>query len=459
MYNVLVIDDEISILTALRFALEDHFNVFTTPDVLEGLEIINSKNIDLVLLDQYLGEYRGLEVLNTIKSQNPRVIVIAMTAYGCIEDSIEAIQRGAYYYITKPLDINGLISLINKALDYQSLSDKVEDLTKKVNQNKFQLKMVSSSHAMNGVFKMIDRVKDVDINVLISGESGTGKELIAKAIHETSKRKGQNMEIINCAAIPHNLLESELFGYEKGAFTGANNKYKGKFELADKGTLFLDEIGDMDMQLQAKLLRVIQEKTITPLGSEKSIPVDFRLLAATNLNLPAEIKKGNFREDLFFRLNVVNIEIPPLRDRKEDIPALTKHFINKYNMIFHKEVVGISRSAINVLEHHDYPGNVRELQNIIERAVALADGDTIQIQDLPKEIVSITDIATSSENIPIYIGDTIESAEKKLILATLGFCENNKRKTAKMLEMSERHLYNKLNQYELDLNNDRVGGN
>lgn len=452
MYNVLVIDDEISILTALRFALEDHFNVFTTPDVLEGLEIINSKNIDLVLLDQYLGEYRGLEVLNTIKSQNPRVIVIAMTAYGCIEDSIEAIQRGAYYYITKPLDINGLISLINKALDYQSLSDKVEDLTKKVNQNKFQLKMVSSSHAMNGVFKMIDRVKDVDINVLISGESGTGKELIAKAIHETSKRKGQNMEIINCAAIPHNLLESELFGYEKGAFTGANNKYKGKFELADKGTLFLDEIGDMDMQLQAKLLRVIQEKTITPLGSEKSIPVDFRLLAATNLNLPAEIKKGNFREDLFFRLNVVNIEIPPLRDRKEDIPALTKHFINKYNMILHKEVIGISRSAINVLEHHDYPGNVRELQNIIERAVALADGDTIQIQDLPKEIVSITDIATSSENIPIYIGDTIESAEKKLILATLGFCENNKRKTAKMLEMSERHLYNKLNQYELDLN-------
>lgn len=454
MYNVLVIDDEISILTALRFTLEDHFNVFTTPDVLEGLEIINNKNIDLVLLDQYLGEYRGLEVLNTIKSQNPRVIVIAMTAYGCIEDSIEAIQRGAYYYITKPLDINGLISLINKALDYQSLSDKVEDLTKKVNQNKFQLKMVSSSHAMNGVFKMIDRVKDVDINVLISGESGTGKELIAKAIHETSKRKGQNMEIINCAAIPHNLLESELFGYEKGAFTGANNKYKGKFELADKGTLFLDEIGDMDMQLQAKLLRVIQEKTITPLGSEKSIPVDFRLLAATNLNLPAEIKKGNFREDLFFRLNVVNIEIPPLRDRKEDIPALTKHFINKYNMIFHKEVIGISRSAINVLEHHDYPGNVRELQNIIERAVALADGDTIQIQDLPKEIVSITDIATSSENIPIYIGDTIESAEKKLILATLGFCENNKRKTAKMLEMSERHLYNKLNQYELDLNND-----
>lgn len=453
MHNVLVIDDEVSILTALKFALEDHFNVYTTDDVPEGLEIISSKNIDLVLLDQYLGDYYGLEVLNIIKSQNPRVIVIAMTAYGSIEDSIESIQRGAYYYITKPLDINGLISLINKALDYQSLYEQVEDLTKKVNADKFSLRMVSSSQAMNEVFKMIDRVKDVDITVLVSGESGTGKELIARTIHETSRRKNQNMEIINCAAIPYNLLESELFGYEKGAFTGANTKYKGKFELADKGTLFLDEIGDMDIQLQAKLLRVIQEKTITPLGSEKSIPVDFRLIAATNLNLSAEVKKGNFREDLFFRLNVVNIEAPPLRDRKEDIPALTRHFINKYNKAFNKEVAGISRAAIDVLENHNYPGNVRELQNIIERAVALADKNTIQIHDLPNEIIPNTPVVSLHENLPIYVGDSLESAEKKLILATLEYCNNNKRKTAQMLEMSERHLYNKLNQYELEEKN------
>lgn len=450
MHNVLVIDDEVSILTALRFALEDHFNVYTTADVSEGLDMINSKNIDLVLLDQYLGDYKGIEVLNTIKSQNPRVIVIAMTAYGSIEDSIEAIQRGAYYYITKPLDINSLISLLNKALDYQSLSDQVEDLTRKINEDKFDLKMVSSSNAMNEVFKMIDRVKDVDITVLVSGESGTGKELVVRAIHETSRRRDQNIEIINCAAIPNNLLESELFGYEKGAFTGANNKYKGKFELADKGTLFLDEIGDMDIQLQAKLLRVIQEKKITPLGSEKSIPVDFRLIAATNLNLSTEVKKGNFREDLFFRLNVVNIEVPPLRNRKEDIPALTKHFINKYSKAFNKDVTGISRAAIEVLESHDYPGNVRELQNIIERAVALADKNTIQIHDLPSEIIPNTHRVSLNENVPIYVGDTIESAEKKLILATLEYCDNNKRKTAQMLGMSERHLYNKLNQYEIE---------
>ncbi len=257
MHNVLIIDDEVSILTALKFALEDNFNVFISAQVPDALEIINTKNIDLVLLDQYLGDYKGIDVLKIIKTQKPRTIVIAMTAYGSIEDSVEVIQNGAYHYITKPIDINGLISLINKSLEYQSLSDEVEDLTLKVQANKLDLKMVSSSSEMNYVFKMIDRIKDVDITVLISGESGTGKELIAKSIHSTSKRKNKNMEIINCAAIPHNLLESELFGYEKGAFTGANTRYKGKFELADGGTLFLDEIGDMDILLQAKLLRVI----------------------------------------------------------------------------------------------------------------------------------------------------------------------------------------------------------
>lgn len=447
MYNVLIIDDEVSILTALKFALEDYYNVFVTPNVPEALEIIGHKNIDLVLLDQFLGEYRGLEVLNTIKNNNSRVIVIAMTAYGSINDSIAAIQSGAYYYITKPLDINNLIALINKALDYQSLSDKVEDLTKQIEASSI---IISSSKKMDEVHKIISRVKDLDINVLITGESGTGKELIARTIHESSKRRTKNMEIVNCAAIPHNLLESEMFGYEKGAFTGANTKYKGKFELADQGTIFLDEIGDMDLPFQAKLLRVIQEKTITPLGSEKNIPIDFRLIAATNKDLVQEVKKGNFREDLFFRLNVINIEAPPLRERMEDIPGLTKHFIFKYSKLFNKEVSNFTRSAITALETYDYPGNVRELENIIERAVALADGNTIEIYDLPKEIVSRIGLNLSNESVPIYVGDTIESAEKKLILATLDHCDFNKRQTAKILGLSERHLYNKLNQYELE---------
>lgn len=450
MYNILVIDDEPSILTALKFALEDSFNVYCTPNVPEGLELINNKDIDLVLLDQYLGEYKGLEVLQTIRSQNPGVLVIAMTAYGSIEDSVEAMQRGAYYYITKPLDINGLIILINKALDYQNLSNRVEDLTKQMNQKLGLDNIVASSKAMNEVFKIIERVKDLDINVLVTGESGTGKELIARAIHNSSKRSNESLEIINCAAIPYNLLESELFGYEKGAFTGANQRYRGKFELADKGTIFLDEIGEMDIQLQAKLLRVIQEKRITPLGSEKSISVDFRLIAATNKNLTEEVKKGNFREDLFFRLNVISISTPPLRERKEDIPALSKYFMNKYSQMFNKEVSGISKSAISVLEKYTYPGNVRELENIIERAVALTNSDIIEIGDLPKEIIENIDIGASSELVPIYVGESLVEAERKLILATLEYCQGNKRKTAKVLGMSERHLYTKIKEYDLE---------
>lgn len=447
MYNILIVDDEVSILSALKFGLEDHYNISTTPNVPEALEIINSRDIDLVLLDQYLGDYSGLDVLNLIKNNNSRIIVIAMTAYGSIKDSIEAIQRGAYYYITKPLDMNNLMALIDKALDYQSLSDKIEDLTKQIEAESI---IVSSSKAMDEVQKIISRVKELDINVLITGESGTGKELIARTIHETSKRRTKNMETVNCAAIPHNLLESELFGYEKGAFTGANSKHKGKFELANEGTIFLDEIGDLDYQFQAKLLRVIQEKKVTPLGSEKSIPIDFRLIAATNKNLANEVKKGNFREDLYFRLNVINIEAPPLRERMDDIPALTKHFIFKYSKIFNKNVSYFSRSAINTLESYDYPGNVRELENIIERSVALADGNTIEIYDLPKEVVSKVGVNLSNESVPIYVGDTLEAAQKKLILATLEHCNYNKRQTAKILELSERHLYNKLNQYNIN---------
>ncbi|KNF07472.1 acetoacetate metabolism regulatory protein AtoC [Gottschalkia purinilytica] len=447
MNNILIIDDEPAILTALQFGLEDSFNVYCTLNVPEGIDMINAKNIDLVLLDQYLGEYHGLEVLQTIKKKNPEVLVIAMTAYGSIESSIEAIQNGAYYYITKPLDITGLKLLINKALDYKNLTNKVANLTKKISENSNKYNIVSSSKSMNEVFKIIDRIKDLDINVLITGESGTGKELIAKAIHDLSKRSSEPLEIINCAAIPHSLLESELFGYEKGAFTGANQRYKGKFELADKGTLVLDEIGEMDVFLQAKLLRVIQEKRITPLGSEKSIPVNFRLVASTNKNLLEEVKKGTFREDLFFRLNVISIEMPPLRKRKEDIPSLAKFFMNKYSSMFNKMVSGISSSAVGILEKYDYPGNVRELENIIERAVALTSDNIINVKDLPREIIEGVEISTTSEWIPIYIGESLAEAEKKLILATYRYCNENKRKTAKILGISERHIHTKLKNY------------
>ena len=297
----------------------------------------------------------------------------------------------------------------------------------------------------------INRVKDLDINVLISGESGTGKELIAKAIHYSSKRKSMPLVSVNCAAIPYNLMESELFGYEKGAFTGANQRMKGKFELANGGTLLLDEIGDMDIGMQAKILRVLEERKIMPLGSETPIPLDIRFLAATNLDLEEEVEKGNFREDLLFRLKVITIEVPSLRDRKEDIPILTQHFLNKYSKEFNKEIQGVLPSAAEALESYDYPGNVRELKNIIQRAVALSNNEFIGVSDLPKELLYNIDIGNSRrDQIPVYIGEKLDDIEKKVILETYEFFQNNKRKTAKTLGISERNLYNKLNEYNVD---------
>ena len=452
MDKVLIIDDEPSILTALKFALEDEFEVDITTNVHDGLDIIKNKNIDIVLLDLYLGEINGLEVLGMIRMSYPGVIVIAMTAYGSIESSVEAIQRGAYYYITKPIDINSLKILMRKALDYKNLSEEIEDLKRDRTQEEFSLdEIISTSKAMKNVFDIINRVKDLDINVLISGESGTGKELIAKAIHYSSKRKSMPLVSVNCAAIPYNLMESELFGYEKGAFTGANQRMKGKFELANGGTLLLDEIGDMDIGMQAKILRVLEERKIMPLGSETPIPLDIRFLAATNLDLEEEVEKGNFREDLLFRLKVITIEVPPLRDRKEDIPILTQHFLNKYSKEFNKEIQGVLPSAAEALESYDYPGNVRELKNIIQRAVALTNNEFIGVSDLPKELLYNIDIGDSGrDQIPVYIGEKLDDIEKKVILETYEFFQNNKRKTAKTLGISERNLYNKLNEYNVD---------
>lgn len=447
MSNILVIDDEPSILTALELALEDSFNIYTSPTVPEGMSILKSKSIDLVLLDQYLGEYDGLDVLKSIKRDFPEVMVIAMTAHGTIDSSVKSIQMGAYYYITKPLDITGLKILIKKALDYRSLSYEVESLKQKIEAPDQAFKIVAASKKMDEVFTMIEKIKDLDINVLIAGESGTGKDLVAKGIHYSSKRSSSPIEIINCAAIPNNLLESELFGYERGAFTGAEHKYNGKIALANGGTLFLDEIGEMDISLQAKLLRVIQEKRVTPLGSEVSIPVDFRLIAATNRDLSELVELGSFREDLFFRLNVVSIEVPPLRERKEDIPLLSSFFIKKYGEKFKKHINGISSEAIVILENYDYPGNVRELENIVERAVALSSSDIITVSDLPSRILEGLDLKKSNDWIPVPLGKALDEVVKEYILATYEHCGQNKRNTAKMLSISERNLYNKLNEY------------
>lgn len=445
MKNILIVDDEPSILLTLEMALEDDFKVFTASNEIECSMILESIEISVVILDQRLGTVDGRHVLLEIRSKYPNTLVIAMTAYGSIKSSVDVMQAGAYYYITKPLDINGLKIIINKAIDYQILSYRVDELSNKLQCVYSTKSLVTISRSMDKVLETIERIKDLDINVLITGETGTGKEMVANLIHFSSNRAKGPLKVVNCAAIPHNLLESELFGYEKGAFTGANTRYKGKFEQANDGTLFFDELGELDMGLQAKLLRAIQEKSITPLGSEKQMKINTRFIAATNANLEKAIEEGTFREDLYYRMNVVIIDIPPLRKRKDDISVLAKYFLNKYTKVFKREITGFSYGATEILENYSYPGNVRELENVIERAVALADKDVIESKDLPKKLFesSIED-SGSGQIIPVYVGEKIKDIEKKVIIKTLESYSGNKRKTAMVLGMSERNLHNKL---------------
>lgn len=447
MFKVLVIDDESSICTALSFALEDNYEVFTAKDEKTALTIINEVDINIILLDLRLGDENGIEVLKKIKFVNKEIMVIMMTAFGTIESSVEAIKNGAFYYITKPINMEELDLLMKKAEEYIGLNSKIKYLSDKVDKN---YNIIGSSSKMKEVFNLIDRVKDVNINVFITGESGTGKELVARAIHFNGKRKDKPFNVINCSAIPDNLLESELFGYKKGAFTGAAEDRKGIIELSSEGTLFLDEIGDMDINLQTKLLRVIQDKEIRPVGSNKIIKVDVRFISATNKDLKEEVKRGNFRQDLFYRLNVINIQIPPLRERMEDIPEIIEYFIKKYSNQFEKRIKGITAGALQALEGYKFNGNVRELQNILERAVVLTRGEYIDKEDLPPEIFERENILLLKDYlIPIYVGEDMKTIEKKVIEYNLKKFKQNRKNTAEALGISERNLRYKIKEYEL----------
>ncbi|KGK88902.1 sigma-54 dependent transcriptional regulator [Clostridium sp. HMP27] len=447
MFKVLVIDDESSICTALSFALEDNYEVFTAKDEKTTLTIINEVDINIILLDLRLGDENGIEVLKKIKCANKEIMVIMMTAFGTIESSVEAIKNGAFYYITKPINMEELDLLMKKAEEYIGLNSKIKYLSDKIDKN---YNIIGSSSKMKEVFNLIDRVKDVNINVFITGESGTGKELVARAVHFNGKRKDKPFNVINCSAIPDNLLESELFGYKKGAFTGAAEDRKGIIELSSEGTLFLDEIGDMDINLQTKLLRVIQDKEIRPVGSNKIIKVDVRFISATNKNLKEEVKRGNFRQDLFYRLNVINIQIPPLRERMEDIPEIIEYFIKKYSNQFEKRIKGITAGALQALEGYKFNGNVRELQNILERAVVLTRNEYIDKEDLPPEIFERENILLLKDHlIPIYVGEDMKTIEKKVIEYNLKKFKQNRKNTAEALGISERNLRYKIKEYEL----------
>jgi len=452
--KILIIDDELSTCTMLKLALRGKYEVKYATDAIEGLSMLKAERFDLVLLDLIIGEHDGIEILKEIKDYDGDVAVIMITAFGNIKSSVEAIKNGAFNYLSKPIDMDELFVFIEQALRVKNLSAEILYLSDELKNHRFQDHgIIGKSAAIRKVYTMIEKLKDVDTTVTITGESGTGKELVARAIHFTGKRKDKRFVVINCAAIPENLLEGELFGYKRGTFTGAMQDKKGKFEVADKGTIFLDEIGDMQLNLQSKLLRVLQYKEYTPLGSNEVHKTDVRIIAATNKDLEVLVKEGSFREDLFYRLNVVNIHVPPLRERKEDIPLLCQHFIEKFGREQNKRINKITPDAMEALMSYDYPGNIRQLANFIEHAMIISNGGTIDIKDLPGTVRGTLHYEQEESYEKKFRERlsrmSIKEIERIAIEATLEKNDGKRGPTAKDLGISIRSLHNKIKEYGL----------
>jgi two-component system NtrC family response regulator len=392
----------------------------------------------------------GIQLLGEVRRLNPEVVVLIMTAYGTVGTAVAAMKEGAYDYLTKPIDLDELLLLIQRIEREIRLGQENRELKEQLRE-KFKVEfIVSASRQMEEALNMVGRVSQSPATILILGESGTGKELIARAIHYSSPRAEKPFVKVNCAALPENLLESELFGHEKGAFTGAIARRIGRFEQADQGSVFLDEIGDLSLSLQMKLLRFLQEKEFERLGSNRTMKSDVRLIAATNRNLEEGIKRGTFREDLYYRLNVVTISLPPLRERKEDIPLLVEHFLKKYNGENKKNVNSLSKEVKDLLMRYDYPGNIRELENIIERAVVLCRGDTLTTQELPlnlkdSKVEAALERARERQSLP----GTLEEIERQLISQALGMSGGVQTKAAAELGISERVLRYKMKKYRI----------
>ncbi|MFA6169845.1 MAG: sigma-54 dependent transcriptional regulator [Candidatus Margulisiibacteriota bacterium] len=384
--KILVVDDEKSMRESMKMLLEGRYELHFAASGRDAIEIVKKHSIDLVLLDIHLPEIDGIEVLRIIKGLDDSIEVIMITAVVMVGKAVEAIRSGAYDYITKPFDIQALQEQVEKVLEKRSLAKENYSLRTIIGKDHQFEKIVGSSEKIKEIFGVIEDVAQSNATIIITGESGTGKELVARAIHNRSPRKDKLFVAVNCAAIPENLLESELFGHEAGSFTGAAERQLGKFEIANGGTIFLDEIGSLPLAMQAKLLRAIQEKEIERVGGQKPIPVDVRLISATNSDLREEIKNRKFREDLYYRLNVIPIHLPPLREREEDIPLLANHFLAKYNREFGKKIRGIKKEVFPFLINYDWPGNVRELENLIERLVVLTKEGYIEAKKLPHEI-------------------------------------------------------------------------
>src|SRR5688500_9309163 len=442
--RVLIVEDEPSTRLGLTELVRTWgFTADSAPDGEEALQRITVFRPSIIISDLVMPRMGGLDLLRALQDDGGDYTIVILTAQGTVETAVEAIKQGAYDYLTKPIEPQRLKILLDKVVERQDTRREVKVLRRQLREHGTFGSMIGTSPTMRKVYQVVEQAAPTSASVLIWGESGTGKELVAKTIHQLSPRAQQPFVPINCAAIPETLLESEIFGHEKGAFTGASDRREGCFELADRGTLFLDEIAEMTPATQVKLLRVLQEQTFRRLGGRTEQTVDVRVLAATNVNPLEAVKNGKLREDLFYRLNVFCIELPPLRQRKDDLPLLIQSFIAEFNTRNNKRVTAVDAAAMRVLEQYGWPGNVRELRNVIERAVILSSSEFIELEHLPPLVTEATD--TSKPSVALTPGITVEEAENRLILLTLEHTRDNKTRAAEILGISLKTLHNKLN--------------
>ncbi len=440
--SILIVDDDAANLASLGKVLRrEQLDVREASHGREALDLLREQPASVVITDFQMPGMSGLDLLRSIRAISPETEVILITAYGTIEMAVDAMKQGAYDFVVKPFKRHDIVRPVRRALEKYALIEENRRLRNELERTLGVREIIGQSPLMRDTLELVDQVAPSSATVLVTGESGTGKELVARAIHSGSRRSGKPFVAINCAAIPDSILESELFGYERGAFTGAVQRREGRFERAHTGTLFLDEIGEMAPHVQVKLLRVLQEGEIERLGGTQPIMVDCRIVAATNRDLAAEVRDGRFREDLYYRLNVITVELPPLRDRPEDVPLLAHHFLGKYAEKNGKEMLGITSEAMTLLASYKWQGNVRELENVMERAVVLARGPQVTANELP---TGVRMGSKSTRTLTIPLGTPLEEVEKRLINETLRITKGDKRLAAQMLGIATRTIYRKL---------------
>ncbi|MEJ5300166.1 MAG: sigma-54 dependent transcriptional regulator [Thermodesulforhabdaceae bacterium] len=445
--RILVVDDELIALQNMKHALEkDNHTVFTADNGRSAIKLVDEEFFDVVVTDLKMNDVDGIQVLKRVKEVSPTTEVIVVTGYASVETAVEAMKMGAFYYLSKPIQINDLRNLVQKALEKVQLVKEVRKLREEIAGVGSMPLFIGKSPSVERLIKMIEQIAPADCNVLIQGETGTGKEVVARMIHHLSPRKDKRFVAINCGAFTEELLSSELFGHEKGAFTGAHTTKKGLMEIASGGTLFLDEVAEMPPSMQVRLLRVIQEKVIIRVGGVEEIPIDVRIIAATNKNLKKEVELGHFRQDLYYRLNVITLQVPPLRERRDDIPLLCHYFIDKFAKAQKKTITEISEDVMNILMEYEFPGNVRELENMIERAVTLATGNRIEVEHLPIDLQQrLFHIKRPQKNELL----TLDEHEREYIRWVLMKTRGNKSKAAEILGIDRVSLWRKMKKYNI----------